>query len=103
MHNIFATLGGQGKYEEAKEMYQQTVELREKVLGKEHPVTLQAKMYKERIAAMERKREVTLLLKKYKEHIAAMQRKREQSLRGEDRNPGDGGAGSCGAVERGKK
>lgn len=27
---------GQGKYEEAKEMHRQTLELREKVLGREH-------------------------------------------------------------------
>jgi tetratricopeptide (TPR) repeat protein len=30
----------QGKYSEAEDMYQQTLELRERVLGKEHPDTL---------------------------------------------------------------
>ena len=29
-----------GKYEEAEQMYQQALELREKVLGQEHPLTL---------------------------------------------------------------
>src|SRR2546423_14718082 len=33
-------LSGQGKYEQAEEMHQRVLELRETVLGKEHPDTL---------------------------------------------------------------
>jgi tetratricopeptide (TPR) repeat protein len=37
MSNIGTTLLAQGKYEEAEQIYRQTLELMEKVLGKEHP------------------------------------------------------------------
>jgi Flp pilus assembly protein TadD len=39
MNNLALVLLGQGKYEEAEEMHRQTLELREKVLGREHPDT----------------------------------------------------------------
>ena len=40
MNNLAEVLDSQGKYEEAEEMHQQALELREKVLGHEHPATL---------------------------------------------------------------
>ena len=40
MSNLAAALSGQGKYVEAEQMQRQTLELRRKVLGREHPHTL---------------------------------------------------------------
>jgi hypothetical protein len=39
MNNLALVLGKQGKYEEAEAMHRQTLELREKVPGEEHPDT----------------------------------------------------------------
>jgi primosomal replication protein N len=39
MNNLAIVLGHQGKYEEAEQMQRQTLELKEKVLGQEHPDT----------------------------------------------------------------
>jgi hypothetical protein len=40
MNEVGLALDCQGKYEEAETMHRQTLALREKVLGKEHPSTL---------------------------------------------------------------
>ena len=40
MNNLAIVLESQGEYEEAEEMHQQTLELREKVLDKKHPYML---------------------------------------------------------------
>ena len=40
MNNLAEALCSQGKYEEAERMHRQTLELREKALGAEHPDTL---------------------------------------------------------------
>lgn len=40
MNNLAALLESQGKCDEAEPIFQQTLLLREKVLGKEHPDTL---------------------------------------------------------------
>ena len=40
MSNLVTVLGDQGKYEEAEEIYQYALGLKEMVLGKEHPDTL---------------------------------------------------------------
>ena len=40
MNNLATVLSDQGKYEQAEEMHRQALELRETVLGKEHPDTL---------------------------------------------------------------
>jgi tetratricopeptide (TPR) repeat protein len=40
MNNLAQALSGQGKYAEAEAMHQETLALKEKVLGKEHPHTL---------------------------------------------------------------
>jgi hypothetical protein len=40
MNNLAIVMGDQGKYEQAEEMYQQTLRLSEMVLGKEHPGAL---------------------------------------------------------------
>jgi hypothetical protein len=40
MDNLVVVLRRQGKYEEAVGICQQTLELKEKVLGQEHPDTL---------------------------------------------------------------
>jgi hypothetical protein len=40
MNNLALMLSSQGKYEEAEEMHRQTLGLRERVLGREHPDTL---------------------------------------------------------------
>jgi hypothetical protein len=40
MSNLADVLVGQGNYKAAGEIYQQTLELKEKVLGPEHPDTL---------------------------------------------------------------
>jgi hypothetical protein len=40
MHSLTGLLDRQGKYEEAEDMNQRTLELREKTLGKDHPNTL---------------------------------------------------------------
>ena len=40
MHHLAQTLNNQGKYTEAEKMHRETLALREKVLGKEHPDTL---------------------------------------------------------------
>jgi tetratricopeptide (TPR) repeat protein len=40
MDNLAEVLRHQGKYEEAEQMHRQTLELTEKVPGKEHPDTL---------------------------------------------------------------
>jgi len=40
MNNLTVVLGYQGKHEAAKEMLRRALELREKVLGPEHPATL---------------------------------------------------------------
>ena len=37
MDNLALVFDGQGKYEAAEEMHRRTLELREKVLGPEHP------------------------------------------------------------------
>ncbi|RDW71025.1 hypothetical protein BP6252_07588 [Coleophoma cylindrospora] len=41
MNNLASLLDSQGKYNEAEPIYQETLHLREKVLGKEHPSTLE--------------------------------------------------------------
>ena len=40
MNNLAIVLNSQGKYEEAEQMHRQTLALRETVLGREHPDTL---------------------------------------------------------------
>jgi Flp pilus assembly protein TadD len=40
MNNLAGVLSDQGRYEEAERMHRQALELREKVLGLEHPETL---------------------------------------------------------------
>ncbi|RYP42629.1 hypothetical protein DL768_010304 [Monosporascus sp. mg162] len=40
MNNLAVVLDNQGKYDEAEQMHRQTLELKEKVLGREHPDTL---------------------------------------------------------------
>ncbi|KAI1445141.1 Tetratricopeptide repeat-domain-containing protein [Annulohypoxylon stygium] len=40
MNNLALVLDSQGKYEEAEQMHRQTLELSERVLGKENPDTL---------------------------------------------------------------
>jgi hypothetical protein len=40
MNNLAVLLKSQGKYKAAEPLYQETLRLREKVLGKEHPDTL---------------------------------------------------------------
>jgi len=40
MKNLTDVLDSQGRYEEAAQMHQQTLELNDKVLGREHPLTL---------------------------------------------------------------
>jgi Tetratricopeptide repeat len=40
MSHLVVVLSSQGKYIEAEQMHQQTLELRQKVLGLEHPDTL---------------------------------------------------------------
>jgi Flp pilus assembly protein TadD len=40
MNNLALSLRQQGKYAEAEAMHRQTLQLREMVLGKEHPDTL---------------------------------------------------------------
>jgi hypothetical protein len=42
MSNLALVVNSQGKYNKAKEMKQPTLELRETVLGKEHPDTLES-------------------------------------------------------------
>jgi tetratricopeptide (TPR) repeat protein len=42
MNNLANTLNLPGKYEEAEEIYRQAFELKETVLGKEHPSTLKS-------------------------------------------------------------
>jgi tetratricopeptide (TPR) repeat protein len=42
MKNLANVLNHQGKYEQAEEMYRQALGLMEKVLGKEHPDTLES-------------------------------------------------------------
>ena len=39
MNNLAEVLDEQGKYKEAEKTHRQTLELREKVLGKDHPST----------------------------------------------------------------
>ncbi|KAI0172216.1 hypothetical protein GGR52DRAFT_549465 [Hypoxylon sp. FL1284] len=43
MNNIALVLDSQGKYEEAEQMHRQTLELKERVLGGEHPSTIRSK------------------------------------------------------------
>ena len=40
MSNLALVLDNQGKYDKGEKLYRQTLQLREKVLGKEHPNTL---------------------------------------------------------------
>ncbi|KAK8118311.1 uncharacterized protein PG998_002937 [Apiospora kogelbergensis] len=43
MSNLAASLQRQGKDSEAEEMHRQTLELKEKVLGREHPKTMKSR------------------------------------------------------------
>ena len=42
MNNLAVVLSGQGKHEQAEEIYRQALGLRETVLGKENPDTLRS-------------------------------------------------------------
>jgi hypothetical protein len=44
MMSLAISLSGQGKIEEAEEMHEQTLQLRESVFGKDHPHTLASMM-----------------------------------------------------------
>jgi tetratricopeptide (TPR) repeat protein len=42
MNNLAEVLESQSKYEEAEKIHRQTLELKEKVLGRDHPYTLRS-------------------------------------------------------------
>jgi len=78
VHNLAESLRQQGKYAEAEVLYRQTLQLKETVLGKEHPDTLISMMN----LANSRKAEVlyrqmlqlkeTILGKEYPDTVASM-------------------------------
>jgi Tfp pilus assembly protein PilF len=69
MNNLAAALGDQGRYDEAEKLFRQTLEIRRRVLGPEHPDTAASSFNLACMAARKGQRDEALsLLREAMEH-----------------------------------